>query len=134
MPLPTPFFTHYVYAMHVVTHVTAPFSRGEREATISFACPCEADERRTKDERQLFTEQDSGQLEAVEWGRTPRVGQTHAQRRRADQRRCHGAGWQDPGTLWRDGSGSQQADRTMGQQVPYTSNGAIEKEHAGELA
>src|SRR5689334_18384210 len=87
-----------------------------------------------KGERQLFTEQDSGQLEAVEWKRTPRVGQTHTQRRRADQRQYRGAGWQDPGTLWRDGSGSQKADRPMGQQVPDTPNGAIEQRHVGELA
>src|SRR2546421_7472600 len=52
--------------------------RGEIEATICFAHPCEADERRTKSDRQLFTGQDSGQLEAVEWKRTPRVGQIHA--------------------------------------------------------
>jgi hypothetical protein len=38
MPLPTLFFTLITYAIHEVTYVTAPLSRGEIKATISFAC------------------------------------------------------------------------------------------------
>src|SRR5947208_2294038 len=65
----------------------SPTLQGREIVTkICFAWICEADQRRTRSDRELFTGQDSGQLEAVEWKRTPRVGPTHAQRRRAGQR------------------------------------------------
>ena len=48
----TLFFTLYVYTLHEVTFVTSqPFKGREIEAKISFAHPCEADERRTKSDR-----------------------------------------------------------------------------------
>src|SRR5437588_1517303 len=99
----------------------------------------EANERKAKGERQLITRENSGQLETVERGCVPRVGQTHAQRCRAGQRRCRGTGWQDRGALRRDESRSQEADRTVGRQdarAPYRARAKPDraKPGGGELA
>src|SRR5213082_3568123 len=94
----------------------------------------EANERKTKGERQLITRENSGQLETVERGCAPRVGQTHAQRCRAGQGRCRGTGWQDRGALRRDESRSQEADRTVGRQDAHAPYRARAKPGGGELA